>query len=156
MSSGQSNTFEPLTLIEPFIEKKGGLMPALHALQEHLGYISKESIAELATAFNYSQAEIIDVITFYDDFRTKPIGKNIIRICLAEACQSQNCKKLLKDVSSQLNLTLDETNHDSGITLKEVFCLGNCAIGPSVMINETVIGEATTEKIISHIEKDGG
>ena len=93
MSSGQSNTFEPLTLIEPFIEKKGGLMPALHALQEHLGYISKESIAELAIAFNYSQAEIIDVITFYDDFRTKPIGKNIIRICLAEACQSQNCKK---------------------------------------------------------------
>ena len=75
MSSGQSNTFEPLTLIEPFIEKKGGLMPALHALQEHLGYISKESIAELAIAFNYSQAEIIDVITFYDDFRTKPIGK---------------------------------------------------------------------------------
>ena len=65
------------------------------------------------------------------------------------------CKKLLKDISSQLNLTLDETNHDSGITLKEVFCLGNCAIGPSVMINETVIGEATTEKIISHLEEDG-
>ena len=85
----------------------------------------------------------------------EPIGKNIIRICLAEACQSQNCKKLLKDISSQLNLTLDETNHDSGITLKEVFCLGNCAIGPSVMINETVIGEATTEKIISHLEEDG-
>ena len=155
MRSGQNNSFDLLTLIEPFTEKKAGLIPALHALQDHLGYISKESIAKLATAFNYSQAEIIDVITFYDDFRTKPIGKNIIRICLAEACQSQNCKKLLKDISSQLNLTLDETNHDSGITLKEVFCLGNCAIGPSVMINETVIGEATTEKIINHLEEDG-
>ena len=153
MSSGQNNTVDPKTLIEPFIEKKGGLIPALHALQEHLGYISKESITKLAIAFNYSQAEIIDVITFYDDFRTKPIGRNLIKICLAEACQSQNCKKLLKDISSQLNLTIDETNHDSGITLKEVFCLGNCAIGPSVMINETVIGEATAEKIISHLEE---
>ena len=66
MSSGQNNTFDPITLIEPFVEKKGGLMPALHTLQEHFGYISKESIAELATAFNYSQAEIIDVISFYD------------------------------------------------------------------------------------------
>ena len=154
MSSGQNNTFDPITLIEPFVEKKGGLMPALHTLQEHFGYISKECIAELATAFNYSQAEIIDVITFYDDFRTKPIGKNIIKICLAEACQSQNCKQLLNDITSHFNLNLEETSNDSNITLKEVFCLGNCAIGPSVMINETVIGEATTEKIICHLEKD--
>ena len=67
-------------IIKPFIEEKGGLMPALHALQDHLGFISKDNIEELAIAFNYSQAEIIDVITFYDDFSLAPIGKNIIKI----------------------------------------------------------------------------
>ena len=69
-------------IIKPFIKEKGGLMPALHALQEHLGFISNDDIAELAIAFNYSQAEVIDVITFYDDFRLAPIGKNIIKFLL--------------------------------------------------------------------------
>ena len=141
-------------IIKPFVEKKGGLMPALHALQHHLGFISKDNIAELAIAFNCSQAEVIDVITFYDDFRLVPIGKNIIKICQAEACQSQNCKQLLGDLTSYFGLEIDETSDDSKITLKEVFCLGNCAIGPSVMINDTVIGEATAEKIIDHLKND--
>ena len=142
-------------IIKPFIEEKGGLMPALHALQDHLGFISKDNIEELAIAFNYSQAEIIDVITFYDDFSLAPIGKNIIKICQAEACQSQNCKQLLGDLTLYFGLEMDETSDDLNITLKEVFCLGNCAVGPSVMINDTVIGEATTEKIVSHLKKDG-
>jgi len=141
-------------IIKPFIEDKGGLMPALHAIQNNLGYISKDNIEELAAAFNCSQAEIIDVITFYDDFRLAPIGKNIIKICQAEACQSQNCKQLLADLTSHFDLELDETSDDLNITLKEVFCLGNCAIGPSVMINDTVIGEATTDKIMSHLKSD--
>ena len=141
-------------IIKPFIEDKGGLMPALHAIQNNLGYISKDNIIELAAAFNCSQAEIIDVITFYDDFRLAPIGKNIIKICQAEACQSQNCKQLLADLTSHFDLELDDTSDDLNITLKEVFCLGNCAIGPSVMINDTVIGEATTDKIMSHLKSD--
>ena len=141
-------------IIKPFIEDKGGLMPALHAIQNNLGYISKDNIVELAAAFNCSQAEIIDVITFYDDFRLAPIGKNIIKICQAEACQSQNCKQLLADLTSHFDLELDDTSDDLNITLKEVFCLGNCAIGPSVMINDTVIGEATTDKIMSHLKSD--
>ena len=141
-------------IIKPFVKKKGGLMPALQALQDYLGFISKDNIAELAIAFNYSQAEVIDVITFYDDFRLVPIGKNIIKVCQAEACQSQNCKQLLSDLTSYFGLEMDETSDDLNITLKEVFCLGNCAIGPSVMINNTVIGEATTEKILSHLKND--
>ena len=139
-------------ILSPFVDIKGGLMPALHAVQDHLGFISKDNISELAILFNYSQAEIIDVITFYDDFRLEPIGKNIIKLCQAEACQSQNCKQLLSDVTSHFNLNLDETSPDLNITLKEVFCLGNCALGPSVMINDEVIGEATTKKIIGHLK----
>ena len=141
-------------IIKPFVKKKGGLMPALQALQDYLGFISKDNIAELAIAFNYSQAEVIDVITFYDDFRLVPIGKNIIKVCQAEGCQSQTCKQLLSDITSYFGLEMDETSDDLNITLKEVFCLGNCAIGPSVMINNTVIGEATTEKILSHLKND--
>jgi formate dehydrogenase subunit gamma len=117
-----------------------------------LGFISKDNIRELAIAFNCSQAEVIDVITFYDDFRLKAIGKNIIKICQAEACQSQNCKELLHNLTSHFGLNINETSNDLNITLKEVFCLGNCAIGPSVMINDMVIGEATTEKVVNQLK----
>ena len=141
-----------INIINPFLDKKGGLMPALHAVQDHLGFISKDNIRELAIAFNCSQAEVIDVITFYDDFRLKAIGKNIIKICQAEACQSQNCKELLHNLTSHFGLNINETSNDLNITLKEVFCLGNCAIGPSVMINDMVIGEATTEKVVNQLK----
>ena len=139
-------------IIAPYLVIKGGLIPAIHAVQEHIGFISKENISQLAESFNYSKAEIVDVITYYDDFRLKPEGKNIIKICQAEACQSLNCSKLLDDITSYFDLNLDETSTDLNITLKEVFCLGNCALGPSVMINDMVIGEATIEKIAKYLK----
>ena len=153
MSSGQDNQeTDHNKVIQPFIEVNGGLMPALHAIQETFGFIDNNAIKELSIAFNCSKAEVIDVLTYYDDFNQKPEGKNVIRVCQAEACQSQNCKQLLSDVTSHFNLNLDETSSDLNITLKEVFCLGNCELGPSVMINDDVIGEATAEKIIGHLK----
>ena len=140
-------------IIEPYVEIEGGLMPALHAIQEEEGYISKDAISVLAKAFNYSNAEVLDVLTYYDDFTLEPLGRNIVRICRAEACQSLKSKELTDDLTSHFDLSLDETTADSKITLKEVFCLGNCALGPSVMINETVIGEADKSKVIKFLNE---
>ena len=155
MSSGQDNReIGHNKVIQPFIEVNGGLMPALHAIQETFGFIDNNAIKELSIAFNCSKAEVIDVLTYYDDFNQKPEGKNVIRVCQAEACQSQNCKDLTSDLTSHFNLDLGETSEDLKITLKEVFCLGNCGLGPSVMINETVIGEANKDKVIKFLNKD--
>ena len=140
-------------IIEPFTQLEGGLMPALHAIQEEEGYISNDAISELAIAFNYSKAEVLDVLTYYDDFSQEPLGKNIIRICRAEACQSQKSEELTQELTSHFGLDLHQTSGDSEITIKEVFCLGNCALGPSVMINDSVIGEANKDKVIKFLEK---
>lgn len=138
--------------IKSFTEIEGGLMPALHAVQEMEGHISKNAISELAQAFNHSKAEVLDVLTYYDDFTLEPSGDHVIRVCGAEACQSLNSKKLTDQLTDHFGLSLGETTNDSRITLKEVFCLGNCALGPSVMINETVIGEADKDKILNFLE----
>ena len=140
-------------IIEPFSQLEGGLMPALHAIQEEEGYISNDAISELAIAFNYSKAEVLDVLTYYDDFSQEPLGKNIIRICRAEACQSQKSEELTQELTSHFGLDLHQTSGDSEITIKEVFCLGNCALGPSVMINDSVLGEASKDKVIKFLEK---
>ena len=140
-------------IIEPFTQLEGGLMPALHAIQEEEGYISNDAISELAIAFNYSKAEVLDVLTYYDDFSQEPLGKNIIIICRAEACQSQKSEELTQELTSHFGLDLHQTCGDSEITIKEVFCLGNCALGPSVMINDSVLGEASKDKVIKFLEK---
>ena len=126
-------------------------MPALHAVQKELGYLSKESIKTLAKLFNISDAEVIDVITYYDDFKLEKQGQYIIKVCQAEACQSLGCRDLWDTLRSHFQLQQDETSNEYSVTLKEVFCLGNCALSPSVMINKDVIGRANSEKILAYL-----
>ncbi len=138
-------------IIQPFIDVKGGLIPALHAIQKEYGFLNKESIKTLAKSFNISDAEVIDVITYYDDFRLEKQGEYIIKVCQAEACQSLGCRELWENLRSHFQLEHKETSNDHLVTLKEVFCLGNCALSPSVMINKDVIGRANQEKILAHL-----
>ena len=138
-------------IILPFVDVKGGLIPALHAVQKEFSYVSKESIKTLAKSFNISDAEVIDVITYYDDFKLEKQGRYIIKVCQAEACQSLGCRDLWDTLRSHFQLEHDETSNDNSVTLKEVFCLGNCALSPSVMINKDVIGRANSEKIYAYL-----
>ena len=140
-------------IIEPYIEIQGGLIPALHAVQNDTGYLDIQSIKTIADGFNISTAEVIDVITYYDDFRLEKEGQYIIKVCQAEACQSLGCRTLLDTLKSHFELDLDETSNDHLVTLKEVFCLGNCALSPSVMINEDIIGRASSEKVLAYLSE---
>ena len=137
--------------IQPFVAVKGGLIPALHKVQKEFGFLNKESIKTLAKSFNISTAEVIDVITYYDDFKLEKQGEYIIKVCQAEACQSLGCRDLWDTLRSHFQLEQDETSKDYLVTLKEVFCLGNCALSPSVMINKDVIGRADSEKILAYL-----
>ena len=140
-------------IIEPYIEIQGGLIPALHAVQNDTGYLDIQSIKTIADGFNISTAEVIDVITYYDDFRLEKAGQYIIKVCQAEACQSLGCRALLDSLKHHFKLDLDETSNDHLVTLKEVFCLGNCALSPSVMINKDIIGRASSEKILAYLSE---
>ena len=140
-------------IIDPFIDIKGGLIPALHAVQKEFGFLNKENIKTLAKSFNISDAEVIDVITYYDDFKLEIQGQYVIKVCQAEACQSLGCRDLWDTLKSHFQLEHNETSNDYSVTLKEVFCLGNCALSPSVMINKDVIGRANSEKILTYLSR---
>ena len=140
-------------IIQPFFAVKGGLIPALHKVQKEFGFLNKESIKTLAKSFNISDAEVIDVITYYDDFKLEKQGQYVIKVCQAEACQSLGCRDLWDTLKSHFQLEHNETSNDYSVTLKEVFCLGNCALSPSVMINKDVIGRANSEKILTYLSR---
>jgi formate dehydrogenase subunit gamma len=101
----------------------------------------------LADALNLSTAEVHGMITFYRDFRRSPAGRRTMRICRAEACQAMGADRLVQHAESRLGVKVSETTEDGAVTLDEVFCLGNCALGPAVQVDERLHGRVTPARL---------
>ncbi len=140
------------TLIQPFVERIGGLMHALRHITLEYGYIDSGFIPAIADVFNLSQAEIRGVISFYHDFRTEPPAKHRVRICQAEACQALGTRKLISQVEEHLNLSMGQASKDGAVELKPVYCLGLCSVGPSMEIDGQLIGRASLDHVRGVIE----
>jgi formate dehydrogenase subunit gamma len=121
----------------------GALLPILHALQEEFGYIHPDATPLIAEALNLSRAEVHGVISFYHDFRHDPPGRHVLRICRAESCQSMGCDALIDHVEKKSGVKLGETTSDSSLTIEQVFCLGNCALSPAVMMDGEPYGRVS-------------
>lgn len=127
------------------------LLEILHDLQEELGYIPEETQSPIASCLNLAKAEVYGVVSFYHDFRNAPDGHVTVRICRAEACQSMGANRLLDDILARNGLPKAGTSAQ-GVTVEEVFCLGNCALAPAAMIGERLIGRVTADRLQSAIE----
>ena len=123
----------------------GALLPILHALQDEFGYIDEAAVPLIADALNLSQAEVQGVVGFYHDFRRLPGGRHVLRLCRAEACQSMGCDKTIAHVEQRLGVKLGETTPDGALTLREVFCLGLCALSPAAMLDDQPHGRVTPQ-----------
>jgi formate dehydrogenase subunit gamma len=135
------------TLLAPLVGSAGPLLPGLHALQDHFGYVAPEAIAVVADVFNVSRAEVHGVVTFYDWFRNEPPGHRILRICRAEACQAMGANALAAHAKALLGIDFHATTTDGGVSLEPAFCLGNCACAPAVMIDERLYGRVSTARL---------
>jgi len=125
----------------------GGLLPILHAIQEELGYIPPEAVPAIAEGLNLSRAEVHGVISFYHDFRSAPPGRHMVHICRAESCQALGADALLAHARERLGVELHGTSADGAVTLEPIYCLGNCALSPAVMVNRHVHGRVSRERM---------
>ena len=139
--------------IEKFKDKPGALLPLMHAIQDNIGYIPEDCYSQIAKAYNHSVAEVHGFVTFYHHFRRHPAGKNVLQICRAESCQSMGSEALEAHCKQTLGIDYHQTTEDNLITLEPIYCLGNCACSPAVMMNDEVIGRVTKEKINDLIKK---
>ncbi|MCL4313602.1 MAG: NAD(P)H-dependent oxidoreductase subunit E [Actinobacteria bacterium] len=133
-------------IVNRYPQKESQLLPLLQDVQREFGYIDDPAIELIANHLNISQAEVFGVITFYNDFRREPGGDCRVRICRAEACQSMGAETLITHAKATLGLEFGETTSDGRISLDQVFCLGNCALAPTVMIDGRVIGRVDPER----------
>jgi formate dehydrogenase subunit gamma len=123
----------------------GALLPILHALQDEFGYVDKAAIPLIAGALNLSHAEVHGVLSFYHDFRRAPAGRHVLQMCRAEACQSMGCENVIRHVEDRLGVKLGETTEDNSFTVEPVFCLGNCALSPAVMLDGKLYGRVSSD-----------
>ncbi|TWD81351.1 formate dehydrogenase gamma subunit [Kribbella amoyensis] len=129
------------------IRLRGPLLPILHAVQEEFGWISQTDIPVIADVLNLSVAEVHGVVTFYRDFRRDPAGRITVRICQAEACRSVGAVELGEHARRSTGAGFGETTADGRLTVDEVFCLGNCALGPAVQVGDKVHGRVTPARL---------
>jgi formate dehydrogenase subunit gamma len=109
------------------------LVQILQTIVGRFGWIPEETIRQLAEELNLSRADVHGVVEYYHDFRTSEPGKHIVKICQAEACQAMGSNEITDYAMKTLAMSLHDTEND--ITLEPIYCLGNCACSPAVMIN---------------------
>ena len=121
--------------------QRGPLLPILHAIQARLGHVPADAVPVLAEELNLSRAEVHGVLTFYQDFRDKPAARTTVRVCRAEACQALGAEQVYgyaRDLAASA---------PTEFTVDQVFCLGNCALGPSAEVNGRLHGRVDSARL---------
>jgi formate dehydrogenase subunit gamma len=142
-------------VIAEHLHLEGPLLPILHALQEAFGHVPQAALPIIANALNISRAEVHGVVTFYHDFRAAPAGRHVLKICRAEACQSVGGTALAEAALARLGIDWHGTTADGAVTVEPVFCLGLCACGPSVMLDDRVHGRVDAARLGDILEGVG-
>jgi NADH-quinone oxidoreductase subunit E len=127
--------------------EKGALIPLLQAAQDTYGFIPETAIDQISEIVGIPSAEIYGVITFYSQFRLKPLGKYLIKICDGTACHVNGSERIAGTIEDELQISGNDTTEDGLFTLQKVACLGCCSLSPVIMINDETYGRLTPKKI---------
>jgi formate dehydrogenase subunit gamma len=144
-----------LRVVADLRTRPGPLLEILHGVQTALGFIPPDAVPLLAAELNLSRAEVHGVVTFYHHFRSTAPGRRTVRLCQAEACQSMGALKLAEHVKKRLGVEFHQTTADGQYTLEPVYCLGNCACSPALMIDEELQGRVTPDSFDALISGQG-
>jgi NADH-quinone oxidoreductase subunit E/NADP-reducing hydrogenase subunit HndA len=129
------------------------LIAVLHKAQELYGYLPQDVMDQVADKMQIPTAHIWGVATFYHYFNLKPVGKNIVSVCMGTACYVKGADKVLEVLKRELDIQVGETTEDKLFTLQEARCLGACGIAPVIMINDKIYGELDSKKTVNLINQ---
>ncbi|HEU5443620.1 MAG TPA: formate dehydrogenase subunit gamma [Steroidobacteraceae bacterium] len=127
--------------------RPGPLIEILHAIQAQLGYVPPAAVPLVASELNLSRAEVHGVVSFYHYFRSTPPGAHTLSVCRAESCQALGADGLAAHARQRLGVDFHQTTPDGRFSLEPVYCLGNCACSPAVMIDGQLHGKVTPERL---------
>ena len=146
MNDSDSSEAMILEIAERHASRPGPLLPLLHAIQDEIGFIPNRAVPIVAEVLNLSRAEVHGVISFYHLLRETPPGRQTLYLCRAEACQAMGARDLELHAKEKLGVDFHETTPDGRYSLEPIYCLGNCACSPAIMIDDFVYGRVTPKR----------
>jgi NADH-quinone oxidoreductase subunit E len=128
------------------------LVAILQDVQTELNYLPKEALVTISECLNVPLSRVYSVVTFFKAFSLKPRGRHSIHVCMGTACHVRGAEKVLDKLETDLCLCAGETSTDMQFTLETVNCVGACALGPVVVVDNEYVGQVTTDKVKSILE----
>ena len=147
---------ELISFIAEWKEKPGNLIMVLHKVQEHFGFIPRETAFEVAELLDVPVAKIYGVITFYHLFRLTKPGRNQIAVCMGTACYLKGGEDLILELERQLGVGLNTITEDGEFSLEAVRCIGCCGLAPVMTVNGEVFGNVKIKELKGIIERFKG
>ena len=133
-------------IAEEFAEARGALIPMLQQVQAEIGYLPMAVMERIAERSGVPAARVFGVASFYSQFRLKPVGRHIVRVCQGTACHVQGAVAVREAVCDELGVAEGGTTEDGKFTVETVACLGCCSLAPVIMIDEDAYGRLTPEQ----------
>ncbi len=133
--------------MKKYPEKQSSLLPALHIAQNENGWISEETMEEIAQILDIEPIEVMEVVSFYTMFNRKPVGKYHLQVCTNLSCSLLNSRHLVNYLEKKLGIKTGETTSDNKYTLSTVECLGSCGTSPMMQVNDKFYENLTEKKI---------
>jgi NADH-quinone oxidoreductase subunit E len=133
--------------------KEACLLPTLHLVQETWGWISPEAVHYVGGLLDLSPATVFGVVSFYDMYNQKPMGKYNLRVCTNLSCMVSNAYDIYEHLCDKLQVNPHETTKDGRFTVLEVECLGSCGTAPVVQVNNDYHENMSVEKMNALLEK---
>lgn len=140
-------------LLEKYKNKKGNLIPILQGTQSIYGYLPEVAFIKISEVTGLKLSEMYGVATFYTQFRLKPVGKHIIKVCHGTACHVQNATAISEAIEDALDIKDGETTPDGVFTLESVACLGCCSLAPVMMIGDNTYGKLTGSNAVKIVKE---
>ena len=129
------------------------ILSVLQAVQEALGYIPSDASTLIARRLGVTEAQVAGVLSFYPDLRLRSPGRHLVRVCVGESCVANRSTRILTALAEELRIGLNATTTDGRFTLERVYCVGNCAVGPSLVIDDDVHGHVEPAHIPSLLDQ---
>lgn len=140
-------------LIEKHKSQRRALIAILQDIQAEFNYLPPESLRFVSETLNIPLIDIMGVATFYRSFSLEPRGKHLVTVCMGTACHVRGGLKILDEFEKKLNIRPGETTQDGHFSLETVACLGCCAIGPVVVVDDDYYAQTNIRKVDSIIKK---
>ncbi|VUT25592.1 MAG: NADH dehydrogenase subunit E [Candidatus Methanolliviera sp. GoM_oil] len=140
-------------IIDGYVDEEGVLIQILLDIQRELNWVPKEAIMEVSKRLQIPISQIYRVASFYTAMSLTPMGRHLVQVCLGTACHVRGAPKILNKVENTLKIKAGETTEDMMFTLRTVNCLGCCAMGPVMVVDEDYHGKMKTSDVNGILER---